>query len=149
MQTVGIGCALQLFPAASVVPKFNSFSLWRPGGVHTCFQLLLLSSPPTRSCTHLPAALLAPSLPAEGHSSHPLMNVPHGFSTEHHHTATAMPPLLSLCCLACSGRMGGPIYILPSRLTSLQKIDCYLLSTIQEDEQLTATLWACWLMPDN
>lgn len=51
MQTVRIGCELQLFPGASVVPKFNSFSLWRPGGVHTCVQFLLLSSPPTRSPT--------------------------------------------------------------------------------------------------
>lgn len=59
MQTVGIGCELQLFPGASVVPKFNSFSLWRPGGVHTCFQFLLLSSPPARSpaTSQLPRSL--------------------------------------------------------------------------------------------
>lgn len=62
MQTVRIGCELQLFPGASVVPKFNSFSLWRPGGVHTCVQFLLLSSPPTRSPTtsQLPCLLHLP-----------------------------------------------------------------------------------------
>lgn len=62
MQTVRIGCELQLFPGASVVPKFNSFSLWRPGGVHTCVQFLLLSSPPTRGLTtsQLPCLLHLP-----------------------------------------------------------------------------------------
>lgn len=121
MQTVGIGCELQLFPGASVAPKFNSFSLWRPGGVHTCFQFLFLSSPPTQSSTtsSCPACFVSPCRRTllSPCSEHP----------------TSVTALLSSTSFQ---QDGGP--------------DCHFsLKTIQGDKRLPAALWMCWLVPGN
>lgn len=96
MQTVGIGCELQLFPGASVVPKFNSFSLWRPGGVHTCFQFLLLSSPPYSEPYH-PPSCPSRSIPP---CTRTLLSRPTWLLlSEHHPTASFLSVLMSPCSL--------------------------------------------------
>lgn len=144
MQTVGIGCELQLFPGASVVPKFNSFSLWRPGGVHTCFQFLLLSSPPTQSPT-------TSQLPCLLHLScrRTLLLPSNKCPTWALHRASLHSTVLVPSSPLCSSGLGVWIPTVRSRLTGLQRTDCYLLSTIHGSDQLPATLWLCWLMPSN
>lgn len=145
MQTVGIGCELQLFPGASVVPNFNSFSLWRPGGVHTYFQFLLLSSPPTWA---LPPSQLPFSFHLSLQRDTPLTShVALTVRASPHCLIPYCPRVLQPNPVELSGlwKVKAPVPILPSRLTSLQG----LTATCQYNPVGWMTvLWACWIMPN-